>query len=187
MSDKRCQLCHKHPAMVHFTEVEDGKKRKLHICGGCARARGLIEEPSPQVQVQELVIQISQSPPPVPEAATAVETPDLRCSRCGLSYAAFQRIGRLGCADCYRAFEVPLVPLLRKIHANVVHAGRAPRTYARKVELRQRIDDLRQELDRAVRGEDYERAATLRDAILHIEAEQSAAARAASTDPGGTA
>jgi len=186
VSEPRCQLCQKNPAAVHFTEVEDSKKRKLHICRACARTRGLIEEPSPQVQVQELVIQISQTPPPI-ESAPAVETPDLRCGRCGLSYAAFQRIGRLGCPDCYVAFEVPLVPLLRKIHANVVHAGRAPRTYARKAELRQRVDDLRQELDRAVRGEDYERAAMLRDAIHRIEVEQSLAARAAGTEPEGAA
>jgi len=181
VSEPRCQLCHKHPAAVHFTEVEDAKKRKLHICHGCARSRGLIEDPSPQVQVQELVVQISQTPPV--EAIPAVETPDLRCTGCGLSYAAFQRIGRLGCAACYAAFETPLVPLLRKIHANVVHAGKSPRTYARKAELRQRVDDLRHELDRAVRGEDYERAAMLRDAIHQIEAEQSAAARAAGPEP----
>jgi len=63
------------------------------------------------------------------------------------------------------------------VQPQVQHVGKAPRTQARQAELRQRAADLRGELERAVRGEDYERAARLRDEIRAVEQEQSDAAR----------
>ena len=180
MNEKRCELCGKHPASVQFTEVDESQVTKRMICRGCAQARGLLDEPSkPSVALQELLTMPSQS---AAEPLFPAEAPPLVCSGCGLSFAAFRKQGRLGCPACYAAFEEPLVPLLRKIHSHVRHAGKAPHTYARKVELRQKVEDLRRELERAVRGEDYERAAHVRDQLRMLEQEQSVAARQAAQE-----
>jgi protein arginine kinase activator len=177
VSEKRCELCGKQPGSVHYTEIEESRITKRLICRSCAQARGLLDEPAkPVVMLQQLLAMPAQ-PPPEPEPKPDSET--VACAGCGLTFAVFRKQGRLGCAECYRAFEPLLVPLLRKIHAHVRHAGKAPRHYARKVELRQKADDLRRELDRAVRGEDYERAARLRDQLRALEQEQSEAARQA--------
>jgi protein arginine kinase activator len=181
VSDKRCELCGKHPGSVHFTEIEDAQIVKRFICSQCAQARGLLDEPAkPIVALQELLAMPALPAAAEPEAPA--ETRDVTCGGCGLTFALFRKQGRLGCASCYRAFEPQLVPLLRKIHAHVRHAGKSPRAYARKVELRQKVEDLRAELDRAVRGEDYERAADLRDQLRAVEQEQSLAARRAAGD-----
>ena len=177
MSDRRCELCGKQPASVRYTEIDESQVTKRFICRGCAQARGLLDEPSkPVVALQELLAMPAPAPPePEPPAASR----ELVCGSCGLAFTAFRKQGRLGCAACYRAFEAQLVPLLRKIHAHVRHAGKSPRTYARKIELRQKVADLRAELERAVRGEDYESAARLRDQLRGLEQEQSLAARQA--------
>jgi protein arginine kinase activator len=176
VSDKRCELCGKQPASVHFTEIDESQVIKRFICRGCAQSRGLLDDPArPAVALQELLAMPSQATPePLP-----TEVQPLVCSECGLSFSTFRKHGRLGCASCYAAFESQLVPLLRKIHTHARHAGKAPHTYARKVELRQKVEDLRHELERAVRGEDYERAACLRDQLRSLEQEQSVAARQA--------
>lgn len=176
MNEARCDLCREQPATVHYTEVEGAEVTKLFICGACARARGWVDEPPKAIlALQELLA--PSKPKPLPDEAP----PEAHCGSCGLTYASFQRQGRLGCPACYVAFEVLLLPLLRRIHAGVKHHGKAPRAYASKIEMRQRAEDLRLQLERAVRAEDYERAAELRDALRELEKQQSQSVRRATS------
>lgn len=178
MSEKRCDVCGKQPATVRYTEIDEGQVSKKALCRVCATARGILDEPPKSVLTLQQLLTVSAAPTakPAPEGRAA---PDLVCSGCGLSFAAFRKQGRLGCAACYTAFESELLPLLRKLHAHVRHAGKAPHAYARKAELRARVEDLRGELERAVRAEDYERAAHVRDELRGVEQQQTQAARQA--------
>ena len=45
------------------------------------------------------------------------------CARCGATLQDFRESGRLGCAECYQAFEVPLRDLLRRLHGSTHHMG----------------------------------------------------------------
>ena len=176
MSEKRCELCNKHAASVHYTEIAESQVTKRFICRACAEKRGILDVPSkPAVALQELL----SLPAQAAQEAEVRAVPDLQCRTCGLAFSQFRRAGRLGCPACYGAFESELVPLLRKIHAHARHTGKAPRDFATKAELRQRVNDLRHELERAVRAEDYERAAGLRDQIRSVELEQTVATRRA--------
>jgi protein arginine kinase activator len=62
-----------------------------------------------------------------------------------------------------------LLPLLQQIHGHVEHAGRTPAGRPLDGSQRHRLGELRTALDEAVRGEDYERAALLRDEIRSLE------------------
>src|SRR5262249_16851704 len=154
---------------------------KRTICRTCAEARGLLDEPSKAVAVLQNLIAQASAKPAAPKEPPVSE-PEVLCSECGLSLAAFRRNGRLGRAACWTAFEAQLVPIVAAIQPQVRHVGKAPRTHARQAELRRRGDDLRAELERAVRGEDYERAAALRDEIRAVERAQS---EAGETETGG--
>lgn len=174
MTDTRCELCNKHPAAVHYTEIAESQVTKRFICRSCAEKRGILDVPSkPAAALQELL----SLPAQAAREAEVRAVPDLQCRSCGLVFSQFRRSGRLGCPACYVAFESELVPLLRKIHAHARHSGKSPRDFATKSELRQRVEDLRRELERAVRAEDYERAAALRDQIRSVEVEQTVATR----------
>jgi protein arginine kinase activator len=183
MSDPHCDLCGGQHATVRFTEIDDGQKTKRTICRTCAEARGLLETTSPTVTVLQKLLSVAPVPK-APAGDTKVpETADRACPNCGLSLATFRRQGRLGCATCWTVFEAQLVPILRNIQPNLRHVGKAPRTHARQAELRQRFEDLRAELERAVRGEDYERAAHVRDEIRALERIENAAPAPAGDDP----
>ena len=98
----------------------------------------------------------------------------LACSACGLSYADFEHTGRLGCAQCYRDFSAQLKPMLQKIHGRTQHAGRQPAAFVPdpKDELNLRLMELKQKMDEAVAGENFEDAARYRDEIRSLTLEQ---------------
>jgi protein arginine kinase activator len=174
MSESRCDACGKLPATVRYTEIDEGRVTKRGLCRACAASRGLLDEPPKPMVVLEPLLGAAGSGGGTARPPTAK---DPACPACGTTFLGFRQRGRLGCSRCWAAFESELVPLLRKLHGHSRHVGKAPHAYARKAELRQRVEDLRAELDRAVRGEDYERAARLRDEIRAVEHDQSRAAR----------
>jgi protein arginine kinase activator len=93
-----------------------------------------------------------------------------RCSYCGTSLRDFRASGRLGCAQCYGAFEQSLRELLRRVHGGIKHEGwrhedRDPDLISREYTL----GELRDRLKRAVEGEEFEEAAALRDKIRGLE------------------
>ncbi|MEO0482096.1 MAG: UvrB/UvrC motif-containing protein [Planctomycetota bacterium] len=103
------------------------------------------------------------------------------CPRCGLTFAAFKRSGLLGCPECYKTFEKQLTPLLERAHeGGARHTGKAPARALRLSrdrgqgiedvlgdarERAERIRGLRRQMAAAVEGEQFERAARLRDEI----------------------
>jgi protein arginine kinase activator len=173
VSEKTCEICGKAPAAVRFTEIDADRVTRRRLCRACAASRGLLDEPpQPLVVVQQLLAKAI----PKSAAPDSAPAPEVTCRSCGLTFEAFGQRGRLGCPGCYDAFAPQLVPLLRKIHTQAQHIGKAPHGHSQTAEFRRRIEDLRAELERAVRGEDYERAAELRDEIRAVERQQSLAA-----------
>ena len=86
---------------------------------------------------------------------------EIRCKKCGTSYSVFQKNGRLGCAECYKAFSVPLEATLRQIHSNSEHKGKIPSSASNEILKKRRIEELKTEIAKAVNSEDYEKAAEL--------------------------
>lgn len=157
----KCERCGSRAATVRYAEVVDGSLTTWQLCQECASERGvtgsLTSLAGPLVNILMGLL----------EGAGEVESPGAAptCPRCGLTYEAFRRAGRLGCATCYEAFASQLRPLLRRIHGSANHAGGAPSAVRGDHFRRGEILKLKGELNRAVRAEDYERAAELRDTI----------------------
>jgi len=164
-----CQICGKNPATVHFTEIMNGKMTELHVCEGCAEEKGLHAEASKQkFDIAEKFSEMINS---------AMTTDDERvghvqCPRCGLLYSAFKETGRLGCAECYSAFQFQLRPLLRRIHGDTRHKGKAPARDGERVSIARQVQRLYDELQRAVAREEFERAAEVRDEIKRLERQE---------------
>ena len=98
----------------------------------------------------------------------------VQCPRCGLLYSAFKETGRLGCAECYAAFQFQLRPLLRRIHGDTRHKGKSPTRDSEGVSRSRQMQRMYDELQRAVEREEFERAAELRDEIKKLEREDQA-------------
>ena len=169
-----CQICGKNPASVHFTEIHDNKMSEIHVCERCAEEKGM-HTPAQQhkFEIADLLAGMVDSMTHTEEERVG----HVQCPRCGLLYSSFKETGRLGCADCYTAFQFQLRPLLRRIHGDTHHRGKAPVRGQESVASTRTIQRLHDELQRAVEREEFERAAQVRDEIRKLEAERQAAVR----------
>lgn len=160
-----CQECRKRPATVHLTKIINGQKTELHLCQQCAQEKGEFEYLfQPVFSFPNLLAGLMGAP-----ASPEVPTVEERCPGCGLSYSDFAQRGRLGCSRCYETFAARLDPLLKRIHGHVQHTGKVPRRTGGLVRVRKEVNMLRNELQRAIEREEFERAAKLRDQIRELE------------------
>ncbi|MFH0921012.1 MAG: UvrB/UvrC motif-containing protein [Fibrobacterota bacterium] len=161
-----CDECKKKSAAVNFTQIINNKKTVLNLCRDCAEKRGFtghVPGAAPQggVGVGNLVSKIATE---YEEESNAV-----LCDRCRLTYMEFKQTGRLGCGHCYEAFGKRLDDLLRKIHGSDCHIGKVPKSMEPAINACRQVDSMRREMQEAIRNEDFEKAARMRDKIKKME------------------
>jgi protein arginine kinase activator len=104
-----------------------------------------------------------------------------------MTLAEFKSRGRFGCAHDYELFGDQLESLLERIHdvPTARHTGRLP-GQTETVARRRRVGELKSRLDAAVREENFELAARLRDQITGLEESADAAQQPSSTPHEGS-
>ncbi len=163
-----CERCGQQQAQVTFTQVINGVKSEAHVCKQCATELGAFGL-GPQLGLSfqnffsSLLNQSWQQTIPAREEKV--------CSNCGLTYNQFCKLGRLGCAQCYQAFEEQLVPLIRRVQGGLEHKGKIPVVSGAISRRAQEQQNLRAQLQKAVQEERYEDAAKLRDRLQSSEEE----------------
>lgn len=168
-----CQECQKRPATVHYTKVVNGQKTEHHLCEQCARDKGELDLSfgfDPGFSIHNLLAGLLDMDTQQLADSRGREV-SATCPTCGLSYADFSRTGRLGCSDCYLAFDKQLEPLFRRIQGNTSHTGKIPERAGGVARRQQEIRALTDALQQAVGREDYEQAAQLRDQIKQLKAQ----------------
>ena len=86
-----------------------------------------------------------------------------------MSYDEFKKVGKLGCENCYQVYGDKLMPILRRLHGNVQYNGKLPKKIYETVKVSKEIDILKAELENAIKSEEYEKAAEIRDKIRALE------------------
>lgn len=128
-----------------------------HLCEECARKKGIS-------------VTISGDEPAGSDSQKSEPVIDITCSRCGCTYEQFRSKGWLGCAECYTAFEKEIDAILMQMHGSLMHKGKRYRTPGSTPQaLTVEIKRLRHELAIAIKNEEFEQAATIRDAIHSIK------------------
>ncbi len=166
-------------ATVHLTEIRDGKKHEMHLCEKCAAEKGLPGKS--HFSISELLAGIASQAQAAAQQRTR-KGKEVACAGCGITLSQFQSSGRFGCADCYQTFREDVQGLVEKIHDASQHVGKVPHRVSSEVSVQKDIRQLQMELKRAIRREDYERAAQLRDQIKQLE-DQAASGAAAPPPP----
>jgi protein arginine kinase activator len=161
-----CDDCGKNQATVHLTEIIDESMNELHLCEECARQK------SAQMEQQFGLSDLLAGMVEFEKTAKEAETVTVKCANCGLTYADFKKIGRLGCGECYDAFRKYLWPLLKKIHGSSKHLGKTPLKVTRVIKKKIDLQELRNKLQRAIETEAFEEAAKIRDQIKELEKKQ---------------
>lgn len=160
-----CDNCRERDAVVQVTQVAEIPAKMLNLCEKCAAERGI--EPNitlPKQPLTDFILAVQQKTLP------ASGSDAWRCTFCNSTLRDFTNTGRLGCAYCYNAFEQKLRELLRRVHGNSRHQGKAYSPPAVRTEEGATVlAELRARLRRAVEQEQFEEAARLRDQIKVME------------------
>ncbi|MDD4954417.1 MAG: UvrB/UvrC motif-containing protein [Candidatus Omnitrophica bacterium] len=151
-----CDICHKNIATVHLTEIINDKVVEMHICQHCTKVK--TQELKDNLTIPELLTGLMDT------AQSPKKEISVKCEFCGLTYADFKKKARLGCGRCYSVFKMQIMPLLKKIHGSLTYAGKSAMS-PQKDSLSNSVKELRARLERAVKLEEYEEAARLRDEL----------------------
>lgn len=158
-----CQNCQKREANIQVTQVLNNNKNIIYLCEQCAREEAKFITGSP-LSVNDFFSGLIGFP-----VRPSVAEQQIVCEKCGMSYEEFKKVGKLGCDNCYQVYEEKLVPLLRRLHGNLQYHGKVPKKVFETVKVSKEIDSLKEQLDKAVKGEEYEQAAEIRDKIRALE------------------
>ena len=159
----KCDICGKSEATVHLTEIVNGEMTKMHLCEECAKKKGAeMEEHFGLGDLLAGLADLDVGLKPKTEAKTA-------CPNCSLTYEDFKKIGRLGCSQCYSAFEKFLTPLVKRIHGSIHHSGKIPVKIPKLAKAVDQLQKLRLKLQQAIELEEFEEAAKIRDEIRKLE------------------
>jgi protein arginine kinase activator len=161
-----CEECNERPAVIVFTQIVNNEKKVVRLCKECAEKRGLKSPfPSSDFQIGDLLAGMAEEN----GSADTEEIKKLSCAQCGLTYVDFKKKGQLGCSECYTTFAERLKALLRKIHGSNQHLGKIPDFEKEDFERKKEIRKLRDNMKKAIKSEDFEKAAALRDKIREME------------------
>ena len=157
-----CDNCKKREANFHYTKIINGKMEELHLCETCAFDSQEFDFYNP-FSIHKLFSGLS-----IDKEDQEENLKDITCSNCGLAFSRFQKTGKLGCATCYKDFAEYLEPIINGIHGHNHHRGKGPKRKSPSIELQREIDNLNSKLIEAVKKEEFEEAAVLRDEIKEI-------------------
>lgn len=187
-----CDKCRKNEATNFYHENVNGKVRSMRLCAECAKSLeesgdlpklnadkffedfDFFDEPFFQNPVKTLNSLFSGffggekalgSGNPTGEEKTA----EKRCEGCGSTLRDFATRGA-GCPKCFETFAEELAPTVSRAHGRTVHTGRAPAKFRDRIETKRKIEALVEEQREAVKNEDFERAAEIRDELKKLRA-----------------
>lgn len=168
----KCQKCGKNNANTHVKTIINGEFREYDLCSECAHKMGYTNVfADMENDFSSLLGSFFTNVLPARTQAT-------RCEFCGSTYPEIAKTGMVGCAHCYELFADQLYPSIRRMHGNTTHCGKNSGRAAEKTEKSDKpaektkeetIKALQSELDAAVKEQNFERAAELRDKIKEME------------------
>ncbi len=156
-----CDICKKNEAVVHYAEIVDGQMKKMNLCEPCAVEKGVGVHSN--FSIGDLLAGLTE---PAGKAKDPLD--DQVCPKCKMTYREFKKKGRLGCSHCYEAFKKGLTPLLEAIHKSQQHMGKVPQKAQQEVDAMSKAQRLKEDLAAAIRREDFEAAARIRDEIKKL-------------------
>lgn len=165
----KCDSCGKENANIHMTSIVNGVKEEHHYCQQCANQKEQGKGSMFSSMFDDTFFN-NQFFANVMYPQSALGNSKLSaCPQCGMTISEFNHQGRLGCDKCYEAFQQHLVPLIKRIQGSTSYEGRFPQRGAEDLKVEQTIKQLRNDLIQAVKQEQFERAAQIRDEIKSLE------------------
>lgn len=154
-----CQSCEKRSADMHIKTILNGELKEMHLCSDCAVKLGYSSFMG--FNFDKLFGSLMEG--------TGFQQMNKRCPDCGSEFNDIVRTGKVGCASCYTTFYHELLPSIQRIHGRTHHTGKLANSAGTEVKIKNEISKCRNELQQAIKDQEFERAAELRDKIRELE------------------
>lgn len=182
-----CDNCGKREANVRYSENINGRKKELNLCEECSQKLGISQmDFSMPIDFSSFFGEFMEdlATPELMAMPLFNEIKALKCDNCGYTFDEIANSGRLGCANCYEVFEERLDPIIRRMQGDNRHVGRVGGILDNKIEQKlnhkqegqeesdkgSKLEELQEKLKQAIKKEEYEEAAKIRDEIKKISA-----------------
>jgi protein arginine kinase activator len=159
----KCEICGARKAVIHIQQVIGKERVDLHLCEECALERGISGEG------EHAELSISNMLNGLLDIRDLKERKKAVCPQCGSSWESIQKREKLGCAECYSTFSREIHFLLEKMGAQSIHRGKLPKGLSTYKRYLVDVVKLKEGLREALKKEDYEKAARIRDRIREME------------------
>ncbi|MBE6689527.1 MAG: hypothetical protein E7588_09710 [Ruminococcaceae bacterium] len=154
----KCQNCGK-PATYFVKTSINGNVQTTALCAECAAKQELNIKNQHFDELSDIFSPFF--------FGTGTAIPEIkRCPACGASFRQICDNSKYGCPECYNTFRTESEPSLKKLHGELVHKGKTPKSVP--VKTVNEVEELKKQLAKAVSEENYEKAAELRDRIKLI-------------------
>ena len=173
-----CDNCGKREATVKYSENINGRRRELNLCHECSEKLGINKMSfNMPIGISDFFGGFFEDLASDEFSPLLEQTKTLKCNNCGFTFDDIIRTGKFGCGECYDTFETRIAPLMREIQGSNKHEGRLGKSnnknintevtekINKKKEENDEVQNLKEELKKAIKEERYEDAAKLRDEI----------------------
>lgn len=190
-----CEHCKIREATVRYVEVVNGVKTEHNLCAQCAghvdigQYSALFDGEFPLGKFLSGLLGMAD-----PERGGG-QYAGVACPVCHTTYEEFIKNSQFGCPDCYAVFDPLIGEKIKHLQGNVKHTGKRPARYDKEHTKYARTEDaygegssdgggdslssdqqktierLKEKLSQAIRLEEFEEAAALRDEIRKLKEE----------------
>ena len=155
-----CDNCKKNKATTYFKKTINGETTETFLCEECAKKLGI---GAGMMFKNGGFSDFDGFDFFLPEFIKTNRLEAEKKCECGKTFRAIAKTGLVGCEKCYETFRKELAPTLRKMHGATSHKPRENK--AEKVDPKAEIKALREKMSKAIKEENFEEAARLRDEI----------------------
>nr|WP_300003271.1 UvrB/UvrC motif-containing protein [Tissierella sp.] len=160
----KCESCGENEAKFHYTKIYNGNIEEKHLCEHCASEDYDFDfDFEKHFSINKFFTGLID-----PSGENSNDKSTLKCEKCGQTYNEFKSSGKFGCDECYVTFKDKLDPLIKGIHGHIHHRGKIPKHSNDNIFLKREKDNLKNDLETAIKEERFEKAAVLRDKLKGI-------------------
>ncbi|MCL2705658.1 MAG: UvrB/UvrC motif-containing protein [Spirochaetaceae bacterium] len=161
----KCDICGNNKAVIHIQQIAGNEEINISICEKCAKEKGLT------INNSELNINLKNLLKNFTEIKKSVIGKDIVkiCCICGKTLQDLKKSGKAGCPECYKEFRKYMISFLKTNAGSAEHKGKYPFKINILSYRMKKINNLQSLLQQAVKEEDFEEAAYLRDKIKLME------------------
>ena len=162
-----CDNCGQNDASVKYTQIVNGIRKEMNLCYECSNKLNLNEfgfsVPFSFSNFFENFLNDYDNSVVLPVVNRQKQ---LKCDKCNMTYGEFLGSGKLGCSNCYNVFSDKIDYVLDKLHGSNRYVGKS---FVKKSDSKIDIENLKSNLEKLIKEENYEEAAIIRDKIKKIE------------------